>query len=341
MIDLRSDTLTVPDERMREAMARAAVGDDIYGEDPTINELQTRIADMFGKEAALFVPSGTMGNQIALATQLRSGDEVIADADAHIFHYENAATSVIARAQIYAIKTSDGVFSEEDLVAAIRPNAYYYPRTTMVAVENTHNRHGGVVLSTEYLTWLSEFARSRGLSLHCDGARIWNAIAATGTTPRQYGSIFTSMSVCMSKGAGAPVGSLVIGSAELIEEARRWRKLLGGGMRQAGILAAASLYALDHIVPNLSEDHVKAALFADTISHHPNVTIDRWRVQSNLVMFKVAMNDTDIMNRCEAHGVRIAPIKPGVLRAVFHHQISIQEAETAASVVMQALDQTA
>lgn len=344
MIDLRSDTLTVPDEGMRAAMARAPVGDDVYGEDPSVNALQERIAHLFGMEAALFVPSGTMANQICLATQARSGDEIIADADAHILHFEHAAASVITRAQVYAIQSRDGAMLPDEVEAAIRPTAYYYPRTSVIAVENTHNRHGGTVLPIEYLQSLHEVATRHGLALHCDGARIWNACVHARLAPRDYGCLFTSMSVCMSKGAGAPVGSLILGTKLMIDEARRWRRMLGGGMRQAGILAAGAMYALDVIVPNLGADHAKAALFSEAIGLDQRIRHEQWRVQTNIVMFELNMQNNqnistaEFLNACENYGLRLAPIKPGVIRAVFHHQISFNDAKNAAGIVIAALD---
>lgn len=334
MLDLRSDTLTVPDEGMREAMARAVVGDDIYGEDPTINALQDRLAAMFGMEAALFVPSGTMGNQICLALHARSGEEVIADADAHIFHYENAAASVIARAQLHGIRTEDGALPIDAVREAVRPPAYYYPRTAAVAVENTHNRHGGTVMSLERITALRAACDDLGLALHCDGARIWNAAAATSTPYAAYGERFHTMSVCLSKGLGAPVGSVILGSRASIDQARRWRKLLGGGLRQSGILAAAAMYALDVIEPVLSQDHDKAMLFAHRIARNERVELDAWRVQSNIVMFRVrGVDDHTFVRECSLRGLRLAPIKPGVMRAVFYHQIRIEDAATAGDIV--------
>lgn len=334
MIDLRSDTLTVPDEGMREAMARAIVGDDIYGEDPTINALQERVASLFGKEAALFVPSGTMGNQICLALHTRTGDEIIADADAHIFHYENAAASVIARAQIHPIRTEDGALPIAAVRDAVRPSAYYYPRTSLVAVENTHNRHGGTVMSTTQITALRALCDDLQLPLHCDGARIWNAAAATGTAYAEYGQLFDTMSVCLSKGLGAPVGSLILGSRAMIDEARRWRKMLGGGLRQSGVLAAAAMYALDVIEPTLKHDHDKALTFAHRIAGHERVDIESWRVQSNIVMFRVInVDDHTYVRECANRGLRLAPIKPGTMRVVFYHQVSTEDAVTAADIV--------
>jgi threonine aldolase len=334
MLDLRSDTLTVPTEGMRDAMASAVVGDDIYGEDPTINALQDRVASMFGKEAALFVPSGTMGNQICLALHARSGDEVIADADAHIFHYENAAASVIARAQLHGIRTDDGALPIEAVREAVRPPAYYYPRTAAVAVENTHNRHGGTVMSVDRLTALRALCDQLRLPLHCDGARIWNAAAASSTQYATYGALFDTLSVCLSKGLGAPVGSMILGTRAHIDEARRWRKLLGGGLRQSGILAAAAMYALDTIEPLLKQDHQKALVFAHRISRSERVDLESWRVQSNIVMFRVrGVDDHAFVHECATRGLRLAPIKPGVMRVVFYHQISLEDAASAGDIV--------
>jgi threonine aldolase len=338
MIDLRSDTLTVPDEGMRQAMAEAHVGDDVYAEDPTVNTLQERVAAMFGKEAALFVPSGTQGNQICLALHASTGEEVIAEAGAHIFHYENAATSVIARAQIHGIPSEAGEMPLDQIIDAIRPAAYYYPRTAVIAVENTHNRHGGTVLSMDYLRSLHALAQERGLPLHCDGARIWNALTATGESPLSYGAIFSTMSVCLSKGLGAPIGSLILGSSEQIARARRWRKMLGGGMRQVGVLAAAGLYALDHILPLLPHDHRRARQFATALSGLDRLHIDTSRVHSNVVAFAVKdMDDAAFIAGCQQRGMRIAVIRPGLMRAVFYHQITDDDVETSASIIADVL----
>lgn len=338
VIDLRSDTLTVPDEGMRQAMAAAAVGDDVYSEDPTVNQLQERVASMFGTEAALFVPSGTQGNQICLALHAATGEEVIAESSAHIFHYENAATSVIARAQIHAVPSASGEMPLDLVESAIRPGAYYYPRTAVIAVENSHNRHGGTVLSTAYLRELQALAQRHGLPLHCDGARIWNALVATGELPTTYGTMFSTMSVCLSKGLGAPIGSLILGSRENIERARRWRKMLGGGMRQVGVLAAAGIYALDKILPMLPHDHRRARIFATRLSTVPRVRIDLDRVQSNVVVFSPeGIDDATFVAACSARGLRIAPISAGRIRAVFYHQISDADVEVAAAIIADVL----
>lgn len=337
MIDLRSDTLTVPDAGMRDAMSAARVGDDVYAEDPTVEALQERVAEMFGKEAALFVPSGTMGNQICLALHASSGDEVICEADAHIRHYENAAASVIARVQLYPITSPSGYMAPDDIREAVRPNAYYYPKTALVAVENTHNRHGGTVLTLHELQRLRDVCDELQLPLHCDGARIWNAVTSTSMSTVVMGSFFDTMSVCMSKAAGAPIGSLILGSRAAIERARRWRKMLGGGMRQVGVLAAACTYALDNIVPNLAADHGKAQSFADGIQLE-GVVLERWKVQSNIVAFRIpSLADDVVIRHCADRGLRIATIKPGVFRAVFYHQVSQDDAIAAAEIVRNVL----
>lgn len=338
MIDLRSDTLTVPDDGMRHAMAQAVVGDDVYSEDPTVNALQERVASMFGKEAALFVPSGTQGNQISLALHASTGEEVIAESGAHIFHYENAATSVIARAQIHGVASEAGEMPLDRVREAVRPSAYYYPRTAVIAVENSHNRHGGTVLSTSYLRELHTVAQEHGLPLHCDGARIWNALVSTGESPLTYGEIFTTMSVCLSKGLGAPIGSLILGSRDHIERARRWRKMLGGGMRQVGVLAAAGMYALDNILPKLEHDHRRARLFATSIAGIERIRIDLSRVHTNVVVFSVeAMDDASFVRACADRGLRIAPISAGRIRAVFYHQVSDNDVATAAGIIAEVL----
>lgn len=339
MIDLRSDTLTVPDEGMRAAMATARVGDDVYSEDPTVEELQTRVAALFGKEAALFVPSGTMGNQICLALHASTGEEVIAEHDAHIFHYENAATSVVARAQIHRIRSTAGEMDLDEVRDAVRPSAYYYPRTAVIAVENTHNRHGGTVVSTSYLQQLRAVANEHALPMHCDGARLWNAMVATGTQAHVYGEIFDTLSVCLSKGLGAPVGSLILGSRDYVERARRWRKMLGGGMRQTGILAAAGIYALETILPKLGDDHRRARRFAEGLSSIDGVEIDLSRVQTNIVAFSVpGLDDMAFVQACREHDLRIAPIRAGVMRAVMYHQVGDADVDRALDVIRTVLE---
>lgn len=338
MIDLRSDTLTQPTTAMRHRMMTAPVGDDVYNEDPSVGTLQDAMAAMTGKEAALFVPSGTMGNQICLALHTRSGDEVIAEADAHIFHYENAAASVLARVQIHAIPSDRGAMDIDRIVNAVRPNQYYYPRTSLIAVETSHNRHGGTVLPLDYLADLHHCARQTNVPVHCDGARLWNAAAALGVSLKELCQYFDTVSICLSKGAGAPVGSVIVGPRPLVEEARRWRKMLGGGMRQAGILAAAALEGIESIVPNIPDDHRRARHFADLISQDRRVVLDMSRVQTNIVVFSVpGTNDDVLLQACLDEGVRIAPIRRGLMRAVWYHSITDDDTNRAASGVRAAI----
>jgi threonine aldolase len=296
--------------------------------------LQQRVAEMFGKEAALFVPSGTQGNQICLALHASTGDEIICEKDAHIFHYENAAASVIARAQLHGIPSEYGAMPLELIEQAIRPTAYYYPKTAAIAVENTHNRHGGTVVPLEHLKSIRSIAQHNGLALHCDGARIWNAITASGISAEEYGEIFDTLSVCMSKGLGAPIGSLIVGSRQHIERARRWRKMLGGGMRQVGVLAAAAMYALDVTLAKLARDHEHARMLAESLAKHPKVSIDMNRVQTNIVVFTVeGVNDAQFVADCAERGLRIAPIYPGTMRAVMYHQVTTEMVNRAAAIL--------
>ncbi len=321
-------------------MASARVGDDVYGEDPSINALQERVAAMFGKEAALFVPSGLMGNQICIALHTQTGDEVIAEADAHVMHFENAGASVIARVQLNTIRSTDGCMNVDEIREAIRPEIYYYARTSLIALENSHNRHGGTVLPLHYMQAVRELALAANIKMHCDGARLWNALVALECTPRDVAANFETLSVCMSKGVGAPIGSLIVGSGYDIMRARKWRKMLGGGMRQAGILAAACMYALDNVLPLLAEDHRRARKFAVELAGIAGITIDQWRVQTNIVCFGVGgWSDADFVAACTTKGLRIAPIQHGVLRAVFYHQISDADVAEAVEVIRSVLSE--
>lgn len=321
-IDLRSDTVTTPTEGMRRAIASATVGDDVFGEDPTTRRLEERVAALLGKEAALFVPSGTMGNQIALAIQATAGDEVIVDRECHIVHYETAASSLIARVQL---RTVDLAQQAEHTLAvlneATRPTEYYYPRTRGVCIENSHNRYSGAILSHETVRMIAQWCESRGYFLHCDGARLWNVSVATGIPLAEYASPCTTVMVCLSKGLGAPVGSLLAGSYAAIAEARRWRKMLGGGMRQTGVLAAAGLYALDHHLDRLAEDHLRARYFAQAIVEEFELMLDP--PPTNIVLFRsrrsVAPNT--LLAAVQQEGVLYSPGPNDWLRAVFHFDI--------------------
>ncbi len=337
MIDLRSDTLTRPSPAMRQAMAAAEVGDDVFGEDPTVNRLQDRVADLLGKERALFVASGTMGNQLCIKTHTRAGDEVIAEAGAHVFFYETAGAAFLSSVQIHQVHGTRGVFAADDVRQAIRPDIYYMPRTRLLCLENTHNRAGGAVYPLDAFASIARVAHDAGLRVHLDGARLWNACVASGETPASYCAHVDSVSVCLSKGLGAPVGSVIAGSRDFIEEARHYRKIFGGGMRQAGILAAAGLYALDHNVDRLAEDHAHALAFATVVGGIPGVVIDMATVQSNIVIMDTAgtgIGAGEWAARCAAAGVRVSQASERTLRAVTHLDVSAEDVRTAAQIMV-------
>lgn len=318
-IDLRSDTVTTPTEPMRRAMALAEVGDDVFGEDPTTNLLEERIATLLGKEAALFVPSGTMGNQLALTVQAAAGDEVILDSESHIVHYETGAPSLISRVQLRPIPlqsaANDPIAALEE---AVRPPQYYYPRSRGVCIENTHNRLSGAILPLETVRAIGAWCRQHGFFLHCDGARLWNASVATGISLADYAAPCTTVMVCLSKGLGAPVGSLLVGPRDLIVAARRWRKMLGGGMRQTGILAAAGLYALDHHIERLADDHARARRFAEAIADDFEIMLDP--PPTNIVLFRSRrrVSSALLMTALAERGILVSPGPSDWLRAVFH-----------------------
>lgn len=288
MIDLRSDTVTRPTAAMREAIARAEVHDDVIDVDPTVEALQDRVAELLGKEAGLFMPSGTMTNQIAIRLHCDRGEEFLCDADAHVYHYEQAAFAQLSGVAVRPVPTERGGLRLEQLVDLIRPENDHLVRTKLVVIENTHNRGGGRVQSQEEVERICEWAHANRLRTHLDGARLWNAAVASGRSEAELCRPFDSVSVCLSKGLGAPVGSVLVGPAEWIREARRARKLFGGGMRQAGILAAAGLYALQHHRDRLADDHAAAALLGDVVSQHAQLNLLGDRVETNMVIFEVA-----------------------------------------------------
>ena len=303
VIDLRSDTVTVPTEGMRAAMARAEVGDDVYGEDPTTRELEEKAAELMGMEAALFVPSGTMGNQIAIACHTRPGQEVVVEATSHIYNVEMATMARFSGVQPRVIWGERGVFSAEQLAAALRPDLYYLAPTGLVCLENTHNAAGGRIWPLSTAREILEVAHSRGIPVHLDGARILNAQVATGIPARELVCGFDSVMFCLSKGLGCPVGSLLCGSREFISEARRVRKAMGGGMRQTGILAAAGLYALEHHIDRLAEDHENAKLLAEGLSQIPGLAV--WPPETNIVVFEIVEGPSaqELCARLKANGV--------------------------------------
>jgi threonine aldolase len=335
-IDLRSDTVTKPSNAMREAMMRADVGDDVFGEDSTVNTLQERVARMFGKEAALFVPSGTMGNEICIKAHTVPGDEIIVDRDSHVFVYETAAPALLAGVQMQPLAGERGVFTVAQLKSAVRPAAYYMPRTKLICLENTHGRSGGSIVPIESIREVHAFAREHGILLHLDGARIWNAHVETGIALTDYAQNFDSISVCFSKGLGAPVGSMILGSREFIDQARRYRKIFGGGMRQVGILAAGAQYAIEHNIVRLKEDHAKAKFFAQRLCKLKKLKIERVDVETNMVMADISqsgMTQEEALLRLKSRGVLLTPERQTGIRAVMHMDVSMNEVRQASEIV--------
>jgi threonine aldolase len=339
VIDLRSDTVTKPSLAMRKAMADASVGDDVFAEDPTVIELQEETARILGKEAALYAPSGCMANQLAIAINTTEGDEVLLEADAHIFNYETTAASVLSRVQLNPVKATDrGLLSADDIKPAIREKAYYMPVTRVIALENTHNRAGGTVYPIERIREVSELAKENSIMMHLDGARLWNACAFSGLSPKDYADHFDTVSVCFSKGLGAPVGSAIAGPKDLITKARRFRKIWGGGMRQAGIIAAGALYALRNNRERLAEDHRKARRFAEMIQEtSKNIHIDFSRLETNIVLLKIdAVSDlSNALGMLKEKGILLSLGSHGLLRAVTHLDVSMDDCEQSAKEVAQ------
>ncbi len=327
MIDLRSDTVTKPSEAMRKAMYVAEVGDDVYKEDPTVIKLQEYAADLLGKEAALFVPSGVMGNQICLNIHTQPGDEVICDIDAHIFQYESGSPAVLSGLQMYPLTCDRGILTPEKVEPLIRPtSAYYMPRTKLIEIENTHNRAGGTVYKLDEIEKMQALAKKYNLKFHLDGARLWNASVASGIEIKKFASYFDTVSVCLSKGLGAPVGSLIAGSKELMNNAFRLRKALGGGMRQVGILAAAGLYALENNIPRLCEDHEKAKILANYIVESGKFELINRDVETNIIIFKPLEKGVDeALDQCKENGLLLSVGQVGTLRAVTHLDVSTGE----------------
>jgi threonine aldolase len=337
-IDLRSDTVTLPSPGMRRAMAEAPVGDDQYGEDPSVNRLQERIAELLGKEAALFVPSGTMANQIGLKILTRPGDEVVLGDEAHIVWHESGAGAANSGVQ-FSVVGRGGLFTAAELRAAYKPPGHIvFPPTTLVAVENTHNRGGGVVFPQEDASAICAAARELGMASYLDGARLFNAAAACGRSLGELAAPFDLVSVALSKGLGCPVGSVIAGYREDISRAVRARRMFGGAMRQSGILAAAGLWALDHNMARLSEDHANARLLAERLADLPGVDLDLATVQSNIVIFHMEEGAPDaatIVARAQEAGVLVSAFGVRTVRAVTHLDVSRADCELAAALLVQ------
>jgi threonine aldolase len=338
IIDLRSDTLTKPSSKMRKAMYEAEVGDDVFKEDPTVNKLEDYSAELLGKEAALYVPSGMMGNQICLNVLTNPGDEVICEADAHIFNYESGSPAMLSGIQLMTAKGILGVMTSEQVEPFIRPkDAYYMPRTKVIEVENTHNRAGGTIWPMKAIIELKNLAKKHNLYYHLDGARIWNASVETGTSVGEYASHFDSISCCLSKGLGAPVGSMIAGSNEFIKEAYRVRKSWGGGMRQVGILAAAGLYALQNNFERLKDDHRRAKFLAERISDIKNLEIDMNSVHTNILLLKpLKMTVSEAIIKCKENGLLLLQGTVDTLRAITHLDVDDSDVEKAADILDEA-----
>jgi threonine aldolase len=338
LIDLRSDTVTKPTAEMRKAMAAAEVGDDVYGEDPTIQKLERIAAEKIGKEAALFVPSGTMGNQVAAMTHLQRGEEVVLEAESHIFYYEVGGLALLSGAQARTITGRKGFMEPERIAAAIRPDDLHFPRTGLLCLENTHNRAGGAVLTAEQTGLMAQVAHERGIPVHLDGARVFNAAIALGTDVRELTAPVDSVMFCLSKGLAAPVGSLLAGKQEFIDKARKVRKLLGGGLRQAGILAAAGIIALEQMVDRLAEDHAHARLLAAELANIPGLTIDPDAYPTNILICSVAklgISAQRFSALLAQHGVLANPISATELRFVTHKDVTKNQIITAINIINQ------
>jgi threonine aldolase len=336
VIDLRSDTVTKPTPAMRRAMAQADVGDDVFGEDPTVNRLQERAAELFGREAALFVPSGTMGNQIAIKVHTQPGDEVILEEASHIFNSEMAMMAAFSGVIPRPIPSERGWLRWEQIESAIRPNVYYYAQTRLICLENTHNFKGGSVYPLEWAREIIEKAHERGLKVHLDGARIFNAAVATGRSVKELTEGFDSVMFCLSKGLGAPVGSMLVGSAEFIEKARRVRKMLGGGMRQVGILAAAGLYALEHHIERLAEDHENAQILAQALREIPEVRLEP--VETNIIIFELTKTPAEkLITELKKRNILALAIGPRRVRLVTHLDVSRADVLRAACALQEIL----
>jgi threonine aldolase len=337
-VDLRSDTVTRPTPAMRQAMARAEVGDDVFDEDPTVHALQALGAEMVGQEAALFVPSGTMANQIALLSQTRPGDEVLVGEGAHIQLYESGAGAALAGVQ-FSVVGEGGHFDAEEMAACVQriDDAGHIPPTTLLAVENTHNRGGGMVMAPEAFQDIAARAQGAGLAVHLDGARLFNAAAARGVSASAWGAHASSVSVCLSKGLGAPAGSLLCGSTALIRRAHRFRKMMGGGMRQVGILAAGGLHALRHHVVDLAADHRRARSLAEALAAMPGVRLDPASVQTNIVIF--SLDGCTAADLCAqvAGQLKVLPFGPNRVRAVTHRDVDDSAIERAIAALRAAL----
>lgn len=338
MIDLRSDTVTKPTAAMRQAIMKAEVGDDVYGEDPTVNRLQELVAATLGKEDALLVASGTQGNQVSLLTHCRPGSEIILEAGAHIKEYEAGAAAALAGVQFCALQGMRGAFSPEQVEAAIRDDNLHMPPTSLVCLENTHNRAGGTVLPLDLLKRIHAVTRKHGIPVHMDGARLFNASVASGVPVADYSACADTVQICLSKGLAAPVGSVIAGPAYWINEARRWRKRLGGAMRQAGIFAAAGIVALETMVDRLAEDHENARILAEGLAALPGLALDPELVETNIIVVELERADNGrLVAELKSHGVLVNTFGPQKIRLVTHNNVNRKDVVKALAIIREVL----
>jgi threonine aldolase len=331
-IDLRSDTVTKPTPAMRKAMAEAEVGDDVYGEDPTMNALQEKVAKLLGKESAIFVPTGTMANQLAIKAHTQPGDEVIIEATSHAYTFEGGGGAALSGAQCYTLRGERGILDASRIEPAIRPSDHHYAVTRLISIENTHNRGGGSIYPIEKMRDIYQLAKPKGLAVHLDGARLWNASVATGIRLHQYAQYADSVSVCLSKGLGAPVGSLVTGSKTFIDRVHRFRKMFGGGMRQAGILAAAGIYAIDHHFKRLAEDHENAKRLVLGLKEMKGISIEQEPVETNIIIFDVSgtgKTPVQVRDAMKKEGVLMNAVSPTQIRLLTHLDVTRKDIDTA------------
>jgi threonine aldolase len=326
LIDLRSDTVTKPGKGMLEAMFNAELGDDVYGEDPTINSLQQKCCELTGKEAALFTPTGVMANQLAIKSHTNPGDEIILEYESHIFNYETAAPSVLSNVQIVPVEGEKGILKLDNIKRYIRPKEYYFPLSKLICLENTHNRAGGIIQPLENIKEISEFAKNNGIKMHLDGARLFNASVETNISVKEYSGYFDTVYLCFSKGLGCPVGSVLCGDTETIKIAHKWRKIIGGGMRQAGILASAAIYALDNNVKRLKKDNENARTFGEKLSKSDHIEIEQNDIHSNIVVFKSKKyGKNDLINKFKECGILVSSGSYDFIRAVFHMDVYMED----------------
>lgn len=344
MIDLRSDTVTKPSAAMREVMARADVGDDVYGDDPSVRALEARTAELLGKEAAVYMPTGTMTNQVALRTHTEAGDEILVETGAHIFINEGGAPAGLSGILVRPIPGKRGIFTAEQLEQSLHAPHPFNPSTIaaptkLICLENTHNSGGGTIWPLQSIREIRDVARTHHIPLHLDGARLWHASAASGVSEADYADAFDTVSVCFSKGLGAPIGSALAGTSEHIARARRFKQMFGGGFRQAGVVAAAALYALDNHRAELPNDHQRAARLAKGLSELRGVQLDAEHVETNIVRFRLPEQSAfNLVERCHANGVYMLPAGRHAARAVVHRDIDDEAIETSLSVVERALE---